>query len=380
MQIKKLFSFKRFLSIAKKEFIQVKRDPVSLRIPIIMPLVWMFLLSYAISTDVDKLSTIVFDQSKTAESQEYVEKFVASNYFVVKEYVSSEKEISDSIDKGVAKVGLIIPPDFSKNIKNNKPLQSQLIIDGTEPITARAALSCGVMVSDVYLRDKTQNTLKKIGISQSNMTISTRVWYNPNMESKLFIIPGLIGLVLQNITTFLTAFALVKERERGTIEQLIVTPIKPTELILGKLVPYIIIGFADLILLTCIAVLWFHIHIMGSIFLLIISGLIFVICSLSLGMLLSTFSKNQTQALLLSVIVLLPSVLMSGFMFPREAMPQVICWISNIIPLTYFLNITRGVVLKGIGITLIWNDIIALCVFTLVILCIASLRFKKYLD
>lgn len=377
------FSFKRFMAIIKKEFIQVKRDPISLRLPFAMPIIMMLLFGYAVNTQVEHIPTVVFDQSSTAESREYIEKFVVSDYFTVKYYVTSEEEMSGLIDGGMAKAGLIIPADYAVDIRKNRTPQTQLIIDGTDPTTAKTALSSGMLVSEMYSVSLRENALKKMGPQIQNapgIAMSTRVWYNPNMESNRFTIPGLVGLILQNITIMLTAFALVREKERSTIEQLIVTPIRPVELILAKLVPYVIIGYAGFLFALSICLFWFQVTPAGSLPLLLLLGFLFVYCSLSIGMLISTFAQNQMQAMMVMVVVMLPSILLSGFIFPREAMPPVVSWIGYAIPLTYFLDIIRGIMLKGVGIHFLWADIVALFAFTVIILTIATLRFRKSLD
>lgn len=379
----KVFSFKRFLTIIKKEFIQVKRDPISLRLPFAMPILMMLLFGYAVNTEVDKIPTAVFDQSMTQESREYIDKFTGSNYFEVVQYISSEKEMSNLIDSGKVKACITIPSDYARKIKSNSEAKTQLIIDGTDPTTARTALSSGILISQVYSLDLKNHAIKSLGISSGSMpgvTINTRVWYNPNLKSSRFTIPGLVGLILQNITLMLTAFALVREKERSTIEQLMVTPIKSAELILGKLVPYVIIGYAGFLFALALCIFWFGVGVSGSMALLLLLGFLFVYCSLSLGMLISTFAKNQMQAMMVMVVVILPSILLSGFMFPREAMPGVINLIGYAIPLTYFLDIVRGIMLKGVGIEFLWKDVLALSVFTIVILGIAVMRFKKSLD
>jgi ABC-2 type transport system permease protein len=379
----KLFSFQRFVSIIKKEFIQLKRDPISLRIPIVMPIMMMLLFGYAVTTDVNKIQMVVFDQSKTQQSREYVDKFVASDYFLVRYNASSEKEISDLIDSGKVKAGLIIPADYAKDIKRSRTPQTQLIIDGTDPTTARTALNSGILISEVYSRSFQEKALKRLGASVAKVpgvSINAKVWYNPNLESTKFTIPGLVGLILQNITIMLTAFALVREKERSTIEQLIVTPIKPSELILGKLVPYIIVGYTGFLFALALCIFWFKVYVAGSLALLLVLGFLFVICSLSIGMLISTLANNQLQAMMVIMIVLLPSILLSGFVFPREAMPWIIYIIGYFIPLTYFLDITRGIVLKGVSINFLWNDILALLIFTVLLLTVATKRFRKSLD
>jgi ABC-2 type transport system permease protein len=373
------FSLRRFITIVKKEIIQVKRDPIALRIPLVLPIFMMFLFGYAVTTEVDKIPTVVLDSSKTLESRDYIEKFVASDYFYVTTYVNSEKELSNLIDGGDVKAGIIIPSDFAINMKKNKSLETQLIIDGTDPTTARTALSSGVLISNMYNRLNSRNNIIDVDKMQST-NINTKVWYNPNLESERFTIPALVGLILQNITIMLTAFALVREKERNTIEQLIVTPVKRTELILGKLVPYIFIGYAGFLFALSICVFWFKVSVTGSVALLLSLGFLFVFCSLSIGMLISTFAKNQLQAMMAMIVVLLPSILLSGFIFPREAMPDVIRFIGYLIPLTYFLEITRGIILKGTNISFLWNEVIALIIFTFVILTVSIVRVRKSLD
>lgn len=379
----KHFSLKRFLTIIRKEFIQVRRDPISLRIPIAMPVIMMLLFGYAVNTEVEKISTIVFDQSKTQESREYIDLFTSSGNFVVTGYVSSEKELSEWIDGGKAKAAILIPSDYASQLKKKAEPQTQLIIDGTDPTTARTALNSGILISQVYSLDLKSNYMKKLGVSAGalpGVSLNSRVWYNPNLKSTRFTIPGLVGLILQNITIMLTAFALVREKERGTIEQLIVTPIRATELILGKLVPYVIIGYAGFLFALSLCIFWFGVGVSGSLTLLLVLGFLFVYCSLSIGMLISTFANNQMQAMMVMVIVLLPSILLSGFIFPREAMPGVISAIGYVIPLTYFLDIIRGIMLKGVGMSFLWDDVVALCIFTVLILMVAVLRFRKRLD
>lgn len=377
-------NIQRFLAIMKKEFIQVSRDEFSLRLPLIMPIMLLLLFGYAIKIEVDNIPMAVFDQSKTQESREYIDKFKVSSYFIPKYIVSSESELIQLIESGSVKAGLIIPPDYAKNLKQNKTPQTQLIIDGSDPTTARTALNSGILISQVYSLSEKEKVLLKKGANIVKNTpgvdLRTRVWYNPNMESVIFNIPGLLGLITQNITILLTAFALVREKERGTIEQLIVTPIKSSELILGKLIPYIIIGYMGFLFCLSVGTLWFKVPIAGNIFLLLISGFLFIIVALATGMLISTFAQNQLQAMQVTFMILLPSILLSGFIFPIETMPLVIQVISYLIPLTYFLEIVRGIMLKGIGIQYLWVNIVVLLGFAITLLILATLRFKKSLD
>ncbi len=377
------FNYKRFLAIMQKELIQMKRDKISMRLPVGMTVMMMLLFGYAIHSDVDNIHTAVFDQDKTLESREYIDKFSSTGYFLIKYYVSTESELIGLLDSGKAKSGIIIPVGFAEDLKMNKITQPLLIIDGTDPTIARTALNSGILISNTYSLETRENYLASKGVAAVKspaIGINTKVWYNPSMQSDKFTIPGLVGLILQNITIMLTAFAMVREKERGTIEQLIVTPIKPSELILAKIIPYIILGYGSFLLSLTILRLWFKVEIMGSIPLLLALGALFVICSLSIGMLISTFSKNQLQAMQFTMFIILPSVLLSGFMFPIEAMPVWIKPLSAVIPLTYFLRIVRAIILKGVGFEYLWQNTLALLIFLTVILTIAIKRFKKSLD
>lgn len=378
-------NWERFIAIIQKEFIQIRRDIFSARIIIIMPIMMMLLFGYAVQSDVENINLAVFDQSNTQTSREYIQSFASSNYFIPRYYVDNEKQLQHLLDSEAAKAALLIPPDFSSSLKKAKQAKVQLLIDGTDPTTARTAFNSGILVSQNYSLAEKQKQFAKKGMKlQGNemmaIDLNTMVWYNPSMKSTLFTIPGLIGLVLQNITVMLTAFALVRERERGTIEQLIVTPISSRELILGKMIPYIVIGYLDFLFVFIVGVAWFGVPVRGNVPLFLLLGFEFVIVALAIGMLISTLAKNQLQAMQATMLFILPSVLLSGFMFPREAMPKVVGWIGNVIPLTYFLRISRGIILKGVGMEYLWKDTLVLGALGCTLLVIAMIRFKKNLE
>lgn len=364
----------RFITIVKKEFIHVVRDKPSLVIAIMMPLMFTLIFGYAVTTDVNHIEMAVFDADKTFESRELVRKFVASNYFLDNYYASSIKEVEDLVDGGTVKAALVIPSGYARDLKRGNSPDTLLIIDGTDPTIARTVLQSGNLVATVY----NMSVISESGFERPEL--KTRVWYNPNLESTKFIIPGLIGLIMQNITIMLTAFALVREKESGTIEQLIVTPLKPSELILGKMVPYIIIGCIDFMIALFFGTWWFGVKIQGNMMLLLGLGYGFVVCALAIGMLISTAAQNQLQAMQFAFVTILPTVLLSGFMFPREAMPKAILMASNIIPLTYFLNILRGIILKGVGWEFLWKDAMFVGIIGTVLLALAIKRFNKKLD
>jgi ABC-2 type transport system permease protein len=372
----------RLLAIAKKEVIQIRRDKPSLIIALAMPVIMLFLFGYAVRTDVDNISSAVFDQDRTRSSRSIVQSYANSKYFSILKYVNSRNELTNEINSGKVKVGIIIPRGYQEKILKGQKGQIQVIIDGSDPTVSRTALS----VAQVVAQAKSAQLISEILYAQGQIIpnigidMRPRILFNPSMESIRFNIPGLIGLILQNITIMLTAFALVREKERGTMEQLIVTPIKAGELILGKLLPYTAIAFVDVCLTLIIGVFWFKVPVNGSIVLLMTLSFLFLLGALGIGMFISTIAKTQLQAMQMTVVIILPSFLLSGFIFPRESMPKLIYLLGYFIPLTYFLEILRGIILKGIGITLLWKDALLLAVFGIGILGLSAFRVKKTIE
>jgi ABC-2 type transport system permease protein len=374
--------FQRFWAIVKKEFIQIKRDKASFGIALGMPVMMMLLFGYSVSTQLEDIKTVVLDQSNTTESRELIQSFQSTLYFKVTEQANNVDAIEQAINSGRIHAGIIIPPDYSEKLLKKERPAVQLIIDGSDPTTARTAFSSGVLAGERHGMQVMAELSEKLSqrLQTGGVEVNTRVLYNPSLRNQNFTIPGLVGLIMQNITVLLTAFALVRERERGTIEQLIVSPIKSSELILGKLLPYVFIGFFDFLFSLVLGLLWFEVPIRGSLGLLIVLGAGFVICALAIGILISTISKTQLQAMQLSFLIILPSVLLSGFVFPREAMPRVIQWIGYAMPLTYFLNILRGIITKGVGMEYLINDVVLLFTLGLGLLVLSMIRFRKKLD
>lgn len=374
---------RRLLTITKKEFIHIKRDKASLGIALMMPIMMLILFGFAVNTDVNNVNLVVYDGSKTAESRELITKFSNAYYFKIYGAVDSPEDVEKYISKGKAKAGLVIPSDYAKNLKKDNNPEVQVLVDGSDPTIARTAMSYSVIIGQNYSLKLKQIEANKSGLANktsAGINLKPLVLYNPSLESTKFNIPGVIGLILQNITVILTAFAMVREREKGTIEQLIMTPVSSLELILGKLIPYIIIGFFDLIMVLVLGNLIFGMTVQGSLPLLILLGSMFLICSLAMGMLISTISKTQLQAMQVSIALILPSVLLSGFMFPREAMPKIIYYLSNLLPLTYFLEILRGIIVKGVGVSYLLNTIISLMILIIVIVTVTMMKFRKSLD
>lgn len=375
--------WKRLMTITKKEFIHIKRDRPSLVIALMMPIMMLLLFGFAVNTDVNNVDLVVYDGSRTSESRELIGKFTNSSYFRFYGEVDSQKDVEEYIAMGKVKAGLVIPPEYTKELRRNSPAEIQVLVDGSDPTIARTAMSYSSIIGNNYsLKLKEINAKKSGTINKQGAGINFKpfVLYNPTLESSKFNVPGVIGLILQNITVILTSFAMVREREKGTIEQLIMTPVSSLELILGKLIPYTIIGFWDMLVALLLGNLIFGVTIKGSTLLLVLLGTLFLICSLAMGMLISTVAKTQLQAMQASIALLLPSVLLSGFMFPREAMPKFVYLLGNLLPLTYFLEILRGIIVKGVGITYLLSPIISLLILIVIIVGVTMKKFSKTLD
>ncbi len=374
------FMIARTLSIMRKEFLHVGRDPRTLAIMFLIPLMWLFLLGYSTISDVEHLSTAVLDRDRTPESRELVNIYQASNYFDIVRYVENQDELGHLLDSGQVRAGLVIPAGYSRDLERGERVKISFMIDGTDPNVAStafaAAQSVGQAQSVKIIEQRTGLNLAE----QPGLDVEPRVWYNPDMESPNFLIPGLIGIIIQMQATMLTSMAIVREREGGTIEQLIVTPIRPYELILGKVVPYAFISFGDLVMVLVLGVVWFGVPVHGSIPLLLVLSIFFLLASLGIGLFISNVTRTQQESMLLTIFTLLPSIFLSGFFFPVEAMPLVLQYVSKIIPLTYALIIIRGIVMKGIGLEVLLNEVITMGLFAVVILILAASRFRKRLE
>lgn len=375
------FKMARYRSIVKKEFIQIKKDPASLAVALLLPVMLLFLLGYAISSEIENIDMAVWDQNQTSESRDLIQNFENSKYFTYTSSVQSYEEVEKELNKGKVSMVLIIPKDFSEKIISSTA-SVQLLIDGSDPSVAKTAFSNSKLIIQNKSISIQMEHLNQMGVGEVEQPLEgrTNILYNPDMDIMQFNMPALIGLIMQEVILILTAFTLVREKENGTMEQLIVTPIKSSELILGKLTPYIFIGLFSFLFVLVVSIWWFGVSINGSILLLIVLSLLFLITTLSMGIFISILAKNQLQAMYLAFAVILPSVILSGFVFPREPMPYVIQILGGFIPLTYYLEILRGIFLKGIGIQDLWTQTIALGSFTL-LFCIATiLKFKKNLE
>ncbi len=373
----------RLLSIIRKEFVQIARDPRTLVLALIIPVVQLFLLGYAANNDVRNIPLAIYDQDRGPTARALIDAYRAADYFKLAYDVDSEAELRTLIENGDARAGLIIPADYSLQIKSGSSAQVAFILDGSDPTAASTALAAAQFIGQAHATAIMSERLQQKGQTAAltlPVDVRTQVWYNPDLASAYFMVPGLTGMILQTLTSILTASAVVRERERGTIEQLIVTPIRPWELLLGKLLPYTILALVNTFEVLVIGSLWFNVPVRGDLFqIALVSGL-FLVTGLGIGLLASTIANTQQEAILTVWMTLLPSIFLSGFFFPLEAMPRFLQVISYAIPLRYYLVAIRSLMLKGVGIESLQPQIIPLIIFGLLIMSAAALRFKKRLD
>lgn len=372
----------RLVAMTKKEFIHIRRDRASLAIIFVMPVMLLFIFGYAVTTDIEHIQTGVVDLDHTPESRALAQAFVNTGSYSLIGEADSVTALTQAMDSGRIKVGLVIPHGYAASLWRGEQAPVQLLLDGSDPTVARTTLATSQIIA--LMQGNRQNLLRMEQLGRSlvpgGVDMRPLVLYNPDMDSKRFNIPGLIGIVLQNVTVILTAFALVREKERGTMEQLIVTPVRAREIILGKLVPYVVVASFDVALSLGVGVFWFHVPIVGSLSLLILLSFVFLLAALGMGMLISTIAKTQLQAMQMALLTLMPAILLSGFVFPREAMPTVVQWIGYLLPITYFIDILRGIMLKGVGMEALWPDTLLLFGLGILILGVSTARFRKRLD
>jgi len=365
-----------FLAALYKEFIHIRRDPATLVLTLAIPLLQITLFGYAINTDVKNIPTVVYDMDQRRAGREMIAAYRNTDYFRIVGEVHSDRELNDAIVAGRAKVGIKIPSDFSQRLFDDRQATVLVLVDGSDSSIAMNALN---VANAVGLR----TSLNRLGAATAGgplaipVEVRPKMLFNPDLKSANFIIPGLIGIIMQNITILLTAFAIVRERERGTLEQLMVTPIQPLALMLGKLIPYGIIGFFETAMVLLLMRWVFGVPIHGSLPLLLGFSFLFLLPSLGIGLFISTVATNQSQAYQMAFFIIMPSILLSGFMFPRDSMPPVMYYAGYLLPVTYFLDILRGVILRGAGFTHLWVNAVVLVAFGAVILVVSALRFQK---
>lgn len=361
-------------AIALKEIIHIINDKLTLSMTLVIPAVQLMIYGYAIDMDVKHIRSAVLDFDKTNYSRLITEKLQNSQYFNIKYYPDNEEELVNNIIEGKVKTGFIIPKNFQANVLLNKPTQIQILIDGSDSSIAQQASN----TSNLIIQNFSSMILEQTtGFENKLIEPRTRVLFNPDLKSVNFMIPGLLGVIMQIITTFLTALAIVKEKEKGTLEQLMVTPIGQGGLLIGKLIPYAIIGFLQFCLVTFVMVFLFKVPIHGSFLLLFTLSIVFLFTSLSIGLLISTYAENHSQVSQLLQLIIVPSILLSGFIFPRENMPLIMNFLGYFIPLTYFLEILRGIILRSATFSSLLHNLIPLILYGLLIIWLAIKRFKK---
>ncbi|MFA7420419.1 MAG: ABC transporter permease [Melioribacteraceae bacterium] len=367
-----------------KELLQVKRDKKMLVVIFMAPILQLIFLGYAANMDVNVIHTTIYDQDQTSTSRDFIKRFEQSGYFSIDHYVSNYEEVTDLLNEGKTLVAIVIPKDFEKKINRRETAPLQTLFEGSDGNKASIALGYIQGIATKYSQGIVAETKDKLGmkISLSGSLIpEVRVWYNPEMKTRNYMVPGILGLILMISTISLMSMAVVREREIGTLEQLIVTPIKNYQLILGKLIPFTIIGFVVLIIVMIIMTQWFGIVVRGNKLFLLFTALLFVLSNLGIGLFISTVSKTQQQAMMASVFaIMMPMIYLSGFAFPIENMPTVVQYITYVIPLKYFIIIIRGIVLKGIGFSSLWFETLILFGMGVTLLIFSSLRFSKKIE
>jgi ABC-2 type transport system permease protein len=372
----------RLLGIIAKEFIHLKRDMFALVLALGVPVAMLFIFGWAINTDVKHVPTAVFEQSGGAEARSFLEAMGNTQYFDVRYWVASHRELARLIDQGTAKVGVVIPPDFGRQL-SRKSADIQVIVDASDPLVATSAVNAAAALGAQQSLQIMTRTLEGTPVGrqgQPPVDVRVRAWYNPDLVSAIFIVPGLIGALLMQTTITAMAVSVVREREKGTLEALIVSPIRRWELLLGKIIPNLVVAYGQMTMALIVAHYVFDVPIRGSLTLLYVLAAAFMLGTLGIGIFLSAVSRTVPQAMQLTFLTFLPSIYLSGLLFPIEGMPVAAQYLSAVIPLTYFLRIVRGIVLKGVGFGYLWPSLIPLMIFGVTIFSLAVLKFRKTLD
>jgi len=370
---------RRIWAVIQKEFIQTFRDWRTLSIQIALPLIQLFLYGYAIRMNVEHVPMVVADQSLDAASRAYVQAMVTSGYFDAVAYVPSQAEAVRAIDEGRAQAGIVIPPDFAARTARGEA-QALLLVDGSDLFTSQSAYNAASATSQAHATEVLLEQVGRSGQVGLPLDVRIRILYNPNLDDLWFLIPGTLAMLLQVQSITLTAMAVVREREVGTIEQILVTPIRPAELILGKVVPNILIALVNLVTILGLGIFWFGVPFQGNFWLFLWLAFMYVFSGLGLGLLVSTVSQNQKQAQQLIGMFTIVGTVLGGFIFPRYAMPVAIRVASNLFPLTYFSPIARGIITKGVGLEFLWEQVAAMLIYIVIIIGTASRVFKQGLD
>jgi ABC-2 type transport system permease protein len=368
--------------MVRKEFLQIRQDRRMLGISIVAPFLQVLLLGYAATTDLTNANLVVCDLDRTAESRTFIRRFTTSGYFVERYQVGLPNEADYYIEHASASMALVVPQGFGNKLLGREPVQVQIVLDGADANTSNILLGYATQVISSYSQDVLADVASTVrGLHVGRIIPEPRIWFNPDLKSAYYMVPGVVALVLMIITMMLTSLGIVREKEIGTLEQLMVTPIKPYQLILGKLIPFTVIGFVDVVVVLALAHFWFGVPILGSLPLLFALSGVFILTTLGLGLFISTIAKSQQQAMLIAqFFFFMPFMFLGGFVFPISNMPKVIQSFTYLMPLRYFFEIVRGLFLKGAGLQELWPQALALVVFGVAIFALSVRRFQKTLE
>lgn len=374
----------RIISVLRKEVNEILRDPYTLGFAFFLPLVMLFLFGYAMNMDVRNITTAVYDQDLSQESRDYVATFVNSGYFKLVTYAHSYHQVERLLDSDTAEVVLVIPPGFSSDLAAGRQAQVQTLLDGSYSPGAKAAINYVTAINEVYSGQVLSRYLTKMRGQPLDgvlaVELEPRVRYNPTLESINYIVSGLFAVILMAFPPLLSALAVVREKESGSIQNIFVAPVKPYEFIMGKMIPYAVIAFLEMMMVVLVGVFWFRVPFQGSMPFLLLASLVYTFCTVGIGLLVSTVTRSQIAAMLLAIVLtLMPSMLFSGFIFPVSTMPYVLQLYTYLFPARYFIEISRGILLKGQGLEYLWLNTLILFGYTFLIVVIASLRFRKKL-
>ena len=373
---------RRLWAVARKEALHIRRDPRSLILAIGIPMLMIILFGYALTLDVDHVPLVAWDQSGTTASREFLAQFTGSRYFDFHGTVAHYCDLERAIDRREAYLGLVIPPEFATRLDAGRPAEVQAIIDGSDSNTAAIVLGYAQAASGAYNQQVALEQVRRLAGAPPVLPLDLRprVWFNADLESKNFIIPGLIAVIMGLIAALLTSLTIAREWECGTMEQLISTPVKAPELVVGKLLPYFVIGMTDVLIAVLMAVFLFHVPLRGSVTLLFATAALFIVGTLAQGIFISILARGQLLASQIAMVsTLLPAFLLSGFMFAIPNMPAAVQAVTYIVPARYFVALVKGIYLRGVGLTVLWADAVFLAVFAAVVLALAVLNFKKRL-
>ncbi len=372
----------RIVAVLQKEFIQTLRDRGTLILMLSMPLLQLFLLGYAVDMNVEHIPTVVADQSLDVHSRAYVAAMVNTRYFNVVSYVANEAEVIQAIDSGRAQAGIVIPPDFAARVDRGEA-QVLFVIDGSDLFTVQSGYTMASTIAQSYAAQVLMKKIERSGLSiraELPLDTRTRILYNPDMQQLWFTIPNMIALLMQTSSIAMTAAAVVREREAGTIEQLLVTPIRPAELLLGKIMPNVVVAIINVLTVVAAGVWLFHVPFRGSFWLFMGLSMVYVFSGLGLGLLISTIANNQKQAQQLVMMIMLLGVVLGGYIFPRSTMPKLLQALGTLFPMTFFIPISRGIIAKGIGLDALWIPVISMTVYAVIVMAIAAKAFRQGLE